>query len=36
MLKAPADGDGRPEILNEALVRVDRRGDDGHHVWQAV
>ena len=36
MLEAPGDGDGGPEVLDEALVAVDRGGDDGHDVREAV
>lgn len=36
VLEAPGDGDGRPEVLDEALVGVYGGGEEGHDVWEAV
>ena len=36
VLQPPRDGDGCPEVLDQPLVRVDGRRDDGHDVRQAV
>ena len=32
VFKAPGDGDGGPEVLDEPFVRIDGRSDDGHDV----
>lgn len=36
MLQPPRHSDGRPKVLDEPLVRVDRRGQHGHDVRQAL
>lgn len=36
MLETPGNGDGRPEILHQSLVRVDRRSDERHNVWKSI
>lgn len=36
MFQAPADCDGCPEVLDQTLIAVDRRREDGHDVWETL
>ena len=36
MFQAPGDGDGRPEVFDEALVAVYCGREERHHVGQTV
>lgn len=36
VFEPPGDGDGGPEVFDEALVAVYRWGEEGHYVWKTV
>lgn len=36
VFQAPGDGDGGPEVFDQALVAIYGGGEEGHDVWEAV